>query len=102
MSLAIARSAAASSFISDAHQLPVREPEAAHRGLGRAGRRRTDAAPTHLDDRAGVEIAADRTLHEAADDAVLHRYEAGRPDQVALLDPHGGLLRVIVLEAEQG
>src|SRR5687767_12816890 len=76
----------------DVHQLAVDLPEAAHRGLGRARRLAADAAAAHLDHRDVVEIALDALLHEAADGAVLHRHQPGGADQVALLDPHAGLL----------
>src|SRR5688572_5146516 len=85
----------------DVHQFSVNLPEAAHRGLGRARQLAADVAAAHLDHRDVVEITLDALLHEAADGAVLHRHQPGGADQVALLDPHAGLLLGVLFEAEQ-
>src|SRR5918995_4487704 len=84
------------------HVPPICLPEAAHRGFGGARRLAIRRAAAHLDDRDLLAGRRGAALHETADAAILHRDEAGRADQVLLLQAPPVHFRRVVLEAEVG
>src|SRR5262245_59224950 len=85
-----------------AHMAAVGLPETAYRGLGGARLLALGGAAAHLDHRHLVGGSRRAALHEVADAAVFHRDEAGRADQVLLLEPPAIHFRRVALEAEVG
>src|SRR5579883_28269 len=77
-------------------------PEPAHGRFADPALLRRGAVAAHLDHRFPVGRTTDAALHEAGRGAVLHRDQAGRPDQVRLAQAQLGHLLVVALEAEAG
>ena len=74
-------------------------PETAHRSFGGSRVVANMISTTHFDDRAFFEGAWNTALHEISDGSILHRYVAGRADQVRLFETHFGSYFIIVFEA---